>query len=121
MDAAALICSAAETRASSMYSSVSNKFGNAFKNRRDARVLSILSWMTARIRGLCTVSINLFDPCKKTRSVSVGHVSMPRMMAGPSPASRDAGTLSSGLPLAEIVVGTESLQTGRYKDCCKIL
>ena len=91
MDATALICSATETRASSMYSSVSNKFGNTFKNRRDAQVLSIPSWITAQMRGLCTVSINLFDPCKKTRSVSVGHVSMPHMMAAPF---CDAGTSS---------------------------
>jgi len=118
MDAAAFILSAAVTRAFSMYSSVSNKFGNAFMNTREARVLSIPSWMTARMRGLCAVSINLFDPCKKVRSVSVGHVSMPRVMARPS---CDAGTSSWRLALAEMVVGEESFQTGRYKECCKTL
>ena len=113
------------------YSSISNKFRNAFENMRDARLLSIASWITAHIRGHRAVSITLSDPSQNlvpsqlpTETDLIFCKGRPRshVMAG---CFCDADTLtcatSPGLALAGMVVGRVSFQTGHYNKAVRYL
>jgi len=60
--------------------------GKEWSKKSDAQVLSKASWMMVRTGGLCTVSINLFDPRTNTKSVSLGHTT------GAGPTTRAGST-----------------------------
>jgi hypothetical protein len=102
--------------------------GKAFPKTIAARILSKVSWKTARIIGRWTVNIILLEPDTRMSSVSLGQVSsdgsgamttstgalLPRLPSGSCGVAISTPVVTL-LALAEPSAGGELCQIGRYK------